>query len=193
MNPILREIPYQFETERLLIRGSLPGDGEVVRTAVIESQPELKPWMPWAVTVASAEEYEVRVREGQVKYLAREDFWLLLFSQGTDTLIGCSGLHNANWAVPSFEIGYWLHSRHTGQGYMTEAVLGICDFAFTRLGANRLFIRCDSENKRSAAVARRCGFTFEGTHRHDSRDHLTNELASTHYFSKLARFDGVGE
>lgn len=186
MNPILREIPYQFETERLLIRGSLPGDGVAVRTAVLESQPELKPWMPWAVNVASAEEYEVRAREGQVKYLAREDFWLLLFLKGSDTLIGCSGLHNANWAVPSFEIGYWLHSRHTGQGYMTEAVLGICDFAFTRLGANRLFIRCDSENKRSAAVARRCGFTFEGTHRHDSRDHLTNELASTHYFSKLA-------
>lgn len=185
MNPILQEIPYQFETERLLIRGSLPGDGAVVRTAVIESQPELKPWMPWAVNVASEEEYEIRVREGQIKYLAREDFWLLLFLKGTDTLIGCSGLHNANWSVPSFEIGYWLHSRHTRQGYISEAVNGICHFAFTRLAAKRLFIRCDSENERSAAVARRCGFTFEGTHWHDSRDHLTNELASTHYFSKL--------
>lgn len=186
MNPILQEIPHQFETDRLFIRGSLPGDGVVVRTAVLESQPELKPWMPWAVNVASAEEYEVRAREGQVKYLAREDFWLLLFLKGTDTLIGCSGMHNANWTVPSFEIGYWLHSHHTGQGYMTEAVHGICHFAFTHFGARRLLIRCDSENKRSAAVARRCGFTFEGTHRHDSRDHLTNELASTHYFSKLA-------
>ena len=186
MNPILQEIPYQFATERLHIRGALPGDGMMVRTAVLESQPELKRWMPWAVNVASAEAYEIRAREGQVKYLARDDFWLLLFLQGTDTLIGCSGLHNANWAVPSFEIGYWLHSRHTGQGYMTEAVHGICDFAFTHFGARRLFIRCDSENQRSAAVAHRCGFAFEGTHLHDSRDHLTNELTSTHYFSKLA-------
>lgn len=186
MNPILKELPYQFETERLLIRGPRPGDGEMVRTAVIESQEELKPWMPWAVNVASAEEYEIRVREGELNYLGRKDFWLLIFLKGTNTLIGCSGLHNANWEVPSFEIGYWLHTSFTGKGYITEAVNGICHFAFTHLQANRLLIRCDSENVRSTAVARRCGFSFEGTHLHDSRDHLTNALASTHYFSKLA-------
>ena len=185
MNPILQEIPYEFETERLLIRGSLPGDGATIRTAVLESQPELKPWMPWAVEVASEEDYEIRVREGQIKYLAREDFWLLLFLKGTNTLVGCSGLHNANWSIPSFEIGYWLHSQYTRQGYITEAVHGITHFAFTHLKAERLFIRCDCENERSAAVARRCGFSFEGTHWHDFRDHLTGKLASTHYFSKL--------
>ena len=186
MNPIMREIPYAFDTERLTIRGPLPGDGGAVRTAVLESQVELKPWMPWAVTVASEEEYEIRVREGQIKYLAREDFWLLIFLKGSQTLIGCSGLHNANWQVPSFEIGYWLHTAHTERGYITEAVNGICQFAFTHLAAQRLLIRCDSENERSAAAARRCGFDFEGTHLHDSRNHITNELASTHYFSKLA-------
>lgn len=186
MNPILREIPYTFDTERLTIRGPLPGDGVVVRTAVLESQAELEPWMPWAVNVANEEEYEIRVRESQLQYLGRKDFWLLIFLKGTQTLIGNSGLHNANWSVPSFEIGYWLHTAHTGKGYMTEAVNGICQFAFTHLNAQRLFIRCDSENERSAAVARRCGFEFEGTHRSDSRDHRTNELASTHYFSKLA-------
>lgn len=185
MNPILREIPYTFDTERLIIRGPLPGDGEKVQTAVLESQAELKPWMPWAVTVSSAEAYEIRVREGQVNYLARKDFWLLIFLKRTQTLIGSSGLHDANWDVPSFEIGYWLHTDFTGQGYITEAVQGICQFAFTHLSAQRLLIRCDSENERSAAVARRCGFTFEGTHLHDSRNHLTNELKNTHYFSRL--------
>jgi ribosomal-protein-serine acetyltransferase len=186
MNPILKDIPYTFDTERLTIRGPLPGDGDKVRTAVLESQIELKPWLPWAVTVSSAEEYEIRAREGQIKYLARQDFWLLIFLKGTETLIGSSGLHDANWAVPSFEIGYWLHTKHTGQGYITEAVAGICQFAFTHFDAQRLLIRCDSENERSAAVARRCGFTLEGTHLHDSRNHLTNKLVNTHYFSSLA-------
>jgi RimJ/RimL family protein N-acetyltransferase len=185
MNPILREIPYTFDTGRLTIRGPLPGDGERVRTAVLESQAELRPWMPWAITVPNAEEYEIRVREGQVKYLAREDFWLLIFLKDAQMLIGSSGLHNANWDVPSFEVGYWLHTEHTGQGYITEAVLGICQFAFAHFNAQRLLIRCDTENERSAAVAQRCGFTLEGTHLHDSRNHLTNELANTHYFSRL--------
>ena len=79
MNPIMKEIPYTFDTERLTIRGPLPGDGARVRTAVLESQAELKPWMPFAVNVSSEEEYEIRVREAQLKYLGRKDFWLLIF------------------------------------------------------------------------------------------------------------------
>ena len=185
MNPIMKDVPYSFETERLTIRGPRVGDGVRVRTAVLASHEELKPWMPWAVEIPSEEEYEILVREGQVRYLGRQDFWLLLFLKGTETLIGGSGLHRPDWSVPSFEIGYWLHSQHTGQGYMTEAVQAICQLAFTHLDAQRLFIRCDSENKASAAVARRCGFTFEGTHLHDSRHHITKELTSTHFFSRL--------
>ena len=186
MNPIMREVPYEFETERLIIRGPLPGDGVTIRTAVLESHELLKEWMPWAVNVPSEEEYEVLAREGQLKYLGRKDFWLLIFLKGDQTFIGSSGLHDANWSVPSFEIGYWLHTAYTGKGYITEAVNGICCFAFTEFDAQRLLIRCDVDNKPSAAVARRCDFTFEGTHAHDSRHHLTNELRSTHYFAKLA-------
>ncbi len=186
MNPLMIEIPYSFETERLTIRGPLPGDGDKVRTAVLESHEALKQWMPWAVDVPSAEEYAIRVRQGELKYLGREDFWLLLFLKGTDTLIGSSGLHNGDWRIPSFEIGYWLHTEYTGRGYITEAVNGICHLAFTYLKAQRLFIRCDADNEPSAAVARRCGFTFEGTHAHDARHHLTDQLRSTHYFAKLA-------
>lgn len=186
MKPIMQEIPYQFETERLLIRGPLPGDGKTVQTAVSESHEQLKEWMPWAVTVSTEEEYEIRVREGQLKYLGREDFWLLIFFKGTQTLIGSSGLHNGDWSVPSFEIGYWLHPAYTGKGYMTEAVNGVCQFAFNHMAAQRLLIRCDAENERSAAVARRCGFHFEGTHQHDARHHLTDTLRNTHYFARLA-------
>ncbi len=185
MNPILKDVPFSFDTERLTIRGPLPGDGVRVRTAVLESQAELKPWMPWAVNVPSAESYEIRVREGELNYLARKDFWLMLFLKDSDTLIGSSGLHNANWDVPSFEIGYWVHTHHAGKGYITEAVNGICQFAFTQMGAERLLIRCDAKNERSAAVARRCGFTFEGTHHHDARHHLTNALRDTLFFCKL--------
>ncbi|WP_420644174.1 GNAT family N-acetyltransferase [Candidatus Leptofilum sp.] len=189
MNPLLKDVPYSFDTERLTIRGPLPGDGVRVRTAVLESQDHLKPWMPFAVKIDSEEGYEIRAREGELNYLARKDFWLLIFMKGTQTLLGCTGLHRANWDIPSFEIGYWIHVNHTGKGYVTEAVNGVCQFAFTHLEAERLFIRCDAKNEQSAAVAHRCGFTFEGTHRHDSRHHLTNELRDTLYFCKLRPSD----
>ncbi len=185
MKPILREFPYSFETERLTIRGPLPGDGVELHTAVTETQAELKPWMPWAVDLPDAEWYEARVRDGQLKFLAREDLWLMLLLKGTNTIIGGSGLHRINWDVPKFEIGYWLRTSYTRQGYITEAVTGIMNFAFDVLGAKRIEIKCDAKNTRSAAVPQRLGFMLEGTIRCDDRHHITNELRDTLIFSKI--------
>ena len=187
MKPILRDFPYSFETERLTIRGPLPGDGAELHTAVVESQAELKPWMPWAVNLPTAEEYEERVREGQLKFLAREDLWLMLLLRGTRTIIGGSGLHRMNWDVPRFEIGYWVRALYARQGYITEAVAGITAFAFDVLDAKRVEIRCDARNERSVAVAQRLGFIHEGTLRCEDRHHLTGELRDTMVFSQVRR------
>jgi RimJ/RimL family protein N-acetyltransferase len=183
-NPILIDFPYSFETERLTIRGPLPGDGPAVREAVLESQHELKPWMPWAMEVQTEEQYEVRVREGQLKFLAREDLWMSMWLKGTDTYVGGSGLHRIDWNVPRFEIGYWVRTRFAGQGYITEAVKGITTLAFDTLGARRVEIRCDVKNTRSAAVARRAGYTLEATFHSDARDHF-GKLRDTYIFARV--------
>ena len=186
-DPILREFPYSFETERLTIRGPLPGDGVRVRTAVLESHTELKEWMPWAMEISTEEEYETRVRQGQLRFLSREDLWLMLLLKGTDIVIGGSGLHRIEWSVPRFEIGYWVRTTYGGQGYITEAVAGITAFAFEQLGANRVEIRCDALNVRSAAVPQRLGFVHEATLVNESRHHLTNALRDTMIFAKTSR------
>ncbi len=160
--PILRDFPDAFETERLLIRSPLPGDGAEVYAAVAESLEELKPWLPWARRELTVEVKEENMRRGRAAFLERSDLMLLLFLNGTGMLVGGSGLHRIDWEVPKFEIGYWLRTRFAGQGYMTEAVRGITAFAFDSLGAWRVEIRCDSQNRRSARVAQRAGFCLEG-------------------------------
>ncbi len=186
MDAIMRDFPYSFETERLTIRGPLPGDGRRIREAVLESHDELKKWMPWAVEVESEEAYEVRVRKGQLRFLAREDLHLILLLKDSDTMVGSSGLHRMNWDVPRFEIGYWVRTRYAGQGYITEAVAGITDFAFNVLGAKRVEIRCDALNHRSAAVPKRLGFAHEGTLHNHERHHLTKKLRDTLIFAKVS-------
>lgn len=183
-NPILLDFPYSFETERLTIRGPMPEDAIPIREAVVESQDDLIPWMPWAMTVPTEEEYQVRVREGRLKFMAREDLWLILFLRESGVCIGSSGLHRIDWTVPKLEIGYWVRSSYSGRGYITEAVNGITDFAFNELGARRLEIRCDVKNVRSSAVARRAGYTLEGTLHQDARDHF-GKLRDTHIFAKI--------
>lgn len=190
MKPVLREFPEQIETERLLIRAPRYGDGPELRAAVKDSIAELREWMPWAPRDLSElpdeADYEARVREGRAKFLLREDLWMLIFLKGTNTLVACSGLHRMDWDVPSFEIGYWVRTPYAGKGYVTEAARGIASFAFDTLGARRVEIRCDAQNERSAAVARRLGFDLEGHLRNDERNHLTGRLRDTLVFARIA-------
>ncbi len=184
VKPILRDIPDSFETERLLIRVPRAGDGVALQAAVVESLPALRPWMPWAKEAPTVEQEEAVAREAYAKFLARTDMMLLLFHKATKTLVGGSGLHRIDWEVPSGEIGYWVRTQFAGQGYITEAVNGITAFAFDVLGARRVEIRCNEENTRSAAVARRAGFVLEGVLRNHRRHHLSNELNNTMVFAK---------
>jgi len=186
VKPILRDFPESFETERLTVRAPRPGDGAALNKALRASWKELQAWMPWATDEAPpVEDSEERVRQGYSRFLKREDLWLLLFLKGTDTVVGSSGLHRINWNVPRFEIGYWVNSNYAGQGFITEAVVGITHFAFDVLGAKRVEIRCDSLNERSAAVARRAGFEYEATLKNDERHHVTGKLRDTLIFAKI--------
>lgn len=184
-DPILLEFPDRFETERLQLRTLLPGDGAALHEAVIASLPALQPWMPWAMEPMDAEAYEVYVRKQHLKFLAREDLGLLILLKDGGTIIGGTGLHTLDWEVPKFEIGYWVRTGYEGQGYVTEAVLGVVDFAFRELNAERLEIQCDASNVRSAAVARRAGFVLEAHQKREARNHYNGELRDTLLFALL--------
>ncbi|HEY4721735.1 MAG TPA: GNAT family N-acetyltransferase [Anaerolineae bacterium] len=185
MNPILLDFPDSFDTERLTIRAPRCGDAPEVVEAVNESLRELRPWMPWAKEPAAIEASEVRLRGAMARWITHEDLLLHIYLKGTSTFVVGSGLHRIDWNSGKFEIGYWCRTRYSGQGYVTEAVHGITAFAFNRLKANRIEIRCDALNVRSTAVAKRCGFLLEGILRHDSLS-VEGNLRSTMVFSKIS-------
>lgn len=184
MNPILFDFPTEIFTERLHIRMPLPGDGKVVFEAVQASIEELKPWLPFAKYEQTETNTETNIRESYAKFIKREDLRLLIFLKETNQFIGSSGLHNPNWKVPKFEIGYWMDTRFGGQGYMTEAVQGITEYAFHELKARRLEIRCDTLNHKSRAIPERLGFTLEGTLKNEDLSVSGNGLRDTFLFAK---------
>ena len=160
--PILKDFPERFETERLLIRSPMPGDGPGLHAAVRESMDELLPWMPWTKEHGTVDDSEAGARRARVRFLERTELRMHLFLRETGTLIGSSGLHRIDWSVTKFEIGYWCRTPFAGRGYTTEAVRGISAFAFDTLDAKRVEIRCDPLNRPSARVAERAGFRLEG-------------------------------
>lgn len=183
-NPLLLAIPESFECKRLLIRAPLWGDGIKLNEAVKESRNELMPWMPWAQNNPTVEESEIVIRRARLKYLERSDLMLLLILKETGQLIGSSGLHRIDWQSRKFEIGYWVRSAFSGKGYISEAADAITNFAVHELMANRVEIRCDARNIRSARVAERLGYTLEGILRNE-KCAVDGSLRDTMVFSKV--------
>ena len=184
MKPILRNFPTTIETERLILRAPEPGDGSALNEAILDSLEALRPWLRFARTAPTVEESEEHIRQSRANFLRRTSFNCLIWLKEEPLVIGRTGLNNIDWDIPAFEIGYWLRSTHTGYGYMTEAVAALTDFAFDELDARRVAIYCNVKNERSAAVARRLGYTHEATILCDGRDHF-GELRDTLAFAKF--------
>lgn len=183
MPALIQQLPESFESERLLIRVPKPGDGLALYEAVNESHERLKPWFPWAQELISLDERELWVRQCYCKFLLNEDMALGLFLKENGKFIGGSGLHYRGLHVPAFEIGYWLRTGYEGKGYMSEAVQAVTCFAFDIAGANRVFIRCDKDNLRSQAVAKRAGYQYEGRMRNYERKADSGELTDMLFFA----------
>ncbi|MDQ1019115.1 GNAT family N-acetyltransferase [Streptomyces afghaniensis] len=61
------------------------------------------------------------------------------------------------------EIGFWAAKEHRSHGYITEAALTACRWAFVHAAIDRVEWRAEVGNRASRAVAERAGFTIEGT------------------------------
>ena len=168
-----REVPYpsqiplfdELTGERVIVRPHRPDDFDELWEAIQQSRDELRPWLPFADQ--SQEQLRDWLARVVAKWITREIMGMGIVERATGHLVGNIGLMVRGWDIGSFEIGYWLRTSAAGHGYMSEAVRLVTDFAFDHLDANRVMIRCDAENARSAAVPTRLGFTLEGRMRRD--------------------------
>jgi RimJ/RimL family protein N-acetyltransferase len=167
-DPILLSVFEELRGERVLVRPYRETDAAALQEAVAESRDHLRPWLPFADEHRTVEESLIFIRQVMARWLLRESLGVALFDAATGRYVGGSGLHPRNWQVPAFEIGYWIRKSAEGKGYVTEAVRLLTDYAFMELAAQRVMIRCDARNTRSAAVPRRLGFVEEALVRNEA-------------------------
>lgn len=183
-------IPESFTTARLLVRRSRVSDLDASFAVSQQSATELAAWMPWAYPEPLRSSMEIYYSTVEAKWDSREMLDFQVIESATQTLVGKVGLHHIDWLVPKFEIGYWVGTPFTGRGFCQEAVAGLVTYARDALGAKRIEIRSQPGNKRSRAVAERCGFMLEGISRHYMRA-ADNSLADSCAYAKV--FDDVEE
>jgi len=154
-----------LRTERLVLRPYHLDDAAARWQAIEESRDHLRRYEPeQATSCCSVAESQVWIIQANADWLVRKRFAIGFWTQVTNRYLGGIGLRpreGDGWCVPAFELGYWVRASAQGHGYVTEAVGSVVAYAFAQLHAQRVEIRCEASNERSAAVATRLGFHLE--------------------------------
>ncbi|MBB3040833.1 GNAT family N-acetyltransferase [Nocardioides soli] len=131
----------------------------------------LGPWLPWARSIVDEESAhaflqryaDATARDGGRIYALWRD----------GEMVGGTLFRVFEPAASTCEVGVWLSPEATGRGLVTRAVEAMVAWAVDVRGIRRVEWHCVPENLPSRAVARRLGFTHEGTLRqafeHDGR------------------------
>lgn len=182
------DFPFQIKTERLVLERPFPATFELAEElydVVNQSRAHLAEWLPWAETLNSAEDEFVCLKSYEQKWNEQTGFAYLIRKKDTGELLGVVDLVHVNQKYMSTEIGYWLKESACGHGYMTEAVLGLEKEAFKQ-GFHRIVIGNDTENLKSANVAKNAGYHLDGIMRDDRFSTAKNRFRSSNVWSKLA-------
>ncbi|RKH36541.1 N-acetyltransferase [Corallococcus praedator] len=154
---------YTVQTEHALLRCWSPADAAQALRAIESSLEHLLPWMEWAKRYPmSVMQQAMQLRRMRGLFDLGQDFAYAVFSRDNSEVLGGTGLH-PRVGEGGLEIGYWIAAGHTGRGLATEVAGALTRVAFELEGVRRVEIHCDPRNARSASVARRLGFTHEGT------------------------------
>jgi RimJ/RimL family protein N-acetyltransferase len=155
--------PERIEHPGFVLRCRDETDAPRVKETVDRNLDHLRRFMPWAwMEPEPVEDKAARIRDAREKFMRGEDWQFGIFSADETRVLGAIGLHRGA-APTTMEIGFWLCRSAEGRGIVTEATRTLTNLALTRLGAERVEIRCDALNERSAAVARRLGYVLEET------------------------------
>lgn len=146
-----------LETPRLRLRELTLDDLDFI--AEMLAHPEVMHFWPNTYTRDEAEAWIRRQRE---RYAQDGYGYWLAVNKANGELVGQAGLLSQIVdGVTETGIGYIIHRPFWRQGYATEAALSCRDYAFEKLGKERLVVLVRPENVVSQTVARKLGATVE--------------------------------
>jgi RimJ/RimL family protein N-acetyltransferase len=159
--PTLISIAEELRGQRIVLLRLRAGDAADLFAALEASRERLAPWLHFPDPLQSVEATRDFLIHLESRWLLRQALSFAIRHAETHEYLGGIELHTILWDRRFFALGYWLRSDAEGHGYMSEAVQILTDYAFSALGANKVSLRCDARNLRSAAVAERLGFVCE--------------------------------
>jgi RimJ/RimL family protein N-acetyltransferase len=129
---------------------------------------DLEPWAALNAEVTeflgeplSREECD-RIAAAVNERYAADGIGFLAVERRTDgVFLGACGPTHEQWYPDDLEIGWRLAREYWGHGYATEAATSWMEHGFATIGLPRIIAVTDSPNRRSIAVMRRLGMSFD--------------------------------
>ncbi|MGF1609857.1 MAG: GNAT family N-acetyltransferase [Kiloniellales bacterium] len=158
----------RLERGRVMLRPAQQKDWKAWSQLRLESREFLTPWEPsWPYDALTRGAFRRRLRVYNQEMRQGSSFSFLIFKRGRrevdEELIGGVTLSNVRRGVAQTgSLVYWIGGRFARQGYMTEALSAVLDFAFGNLGLHRVDAACLPRNAASRALLAKLGFQEEG-------------------------------
>ena len=131
-----------FKTERLSVRKFLPTDSGDLAEILTDKD------------VTYFEPYETFTEEACVKeaenFSKSEEFFAVVLDE---KVIG--KIYFSSRGHGSFELGYTFNGSFQGKGYAYESARGFLEYAFSELGARRIFAEINARNDKSIKLVER--------------------------------------
>ncbi len=149
----------RFESERLKFRAIKRGDLEDIYE--YSKNPQTSQYLLWSPhqNIFTTQEF-IDIILSNYKSGEYNDWAIVL--KKNNKMIGTCGFTRIDCENKIVEIGYVINPSFWGNGYATEAVEAILDFAFNELDVNRVEAKFIVGNEASLNVMKKVGMTFEG-------------------------------
>lgn len=157
--------------ERLLLRAFRAEDDEVIYQAVRESMAELGQWLSWCHGAYSIEDTRQFLAGRGDAFRDEGEHGFAIFERANGRFVGATGINQLDSAALRANLGYWLRTSATGQGFASRATKIVARWALGSFGLERVEIVAAVGNCASQRVAERVGATRETVARKRLRVH----------------------
>lgn len=154
--------PVQLGSPRVVLRSYRATDAEVVWEAIEESRPSLARWVPDIGRRRSLAEVEHAL--AGLAHDQDQDPRLIfgVWERSSGRFLGEVGLYELDQGVGRGEVGYWIRHTARRQGYATDALGALLEYAKGELGLRQFEAHIASDNVASQRVAERLGLRIVG-------------------------------
>ena len=154
----------RLQRDRVYLRYPVQRDWRAWSALRADSQAFLASWEPaWAHDALSRGAFRRRLKMYRAEMRQDVTYSFLIFRAADDALLGGITLSNLRRGVAqTATLGYWIGAVHARQGYVTEALWAVLEYAFQRLGLHRVEAACLLGNEASRRLLLKSGFQEEG-------------------------------